>query len=467
MSDLRSSGLRAQGSGFWSRGLLFILLAGAALRILLLMWLHDEPLYIYDERDYNQLAVSLATDGRLLDQYGQPASLRPPLYPALVAAVYRVCGLENYQAVRAIQAVAGLGLVLVVYALARGMYGNQAAVWAAGLCCFYPGLVGFGNLLLTETLFALLMCGACLALQRSFASQSFSLLTLAGLLFGLAALTRSVLWLFPPLLLGYLLLATHGWAWRQRLVTVLLPTLSLCLTLVPWAIRNTRVEKTLVVVDTMGGRNFMMGNYEYTPLFRAWDAIKIGGEQAWYHVLAGEHSDFAATTQGQRDKLALRYGLRFVAEHPGLTAQRDLVKFVNFWQLEREVPAGLAQGFWGDLPRPAVAALSVVIVGSYAAAIIAGIFGFLMVPTVDARTRWLMLLLVALICGIHTLVFGHSRYHLSLMPLVLVFSASAIVEARAILKQWRQWRFWLAALLSAGMAASWVWQLYIDSTLLT
>jgi hypothetical protein len=141
-----------------------------------------------------------------------------------------------------------------------------------------------------------------------------------------------------------------------------------CVVISPWAVRNTLLQKTFTTIDVMGGRNVMMGNYEHTSLFRSWATIdEAQGERAWYRVLATEHPEFPQLTQGQRDKLAMKRGLQFVFEHPGLTAQRDLVKFLNFWQLDRAIVAGFAQGFWGRPPRSIVLGFGGLMAGAYVA----------------------------------------------------------------------------------------------------
>src|SRR5262249_33527701 len=143
----------------------------------------------------------------------------------------------------------------------------------------------------------------------------------SGILLGLAALCRSVLWLFPPVLALFLL---FFWPERlgRRLLAMATVVLAFCVTGAPWAVRNTQLEKTFTAIDSMGGRNFMMGNYQYTPLFRAWEAIGQEGERSWQYELAQAHEGFLHTTQGQRDKLAMRAGIRFVLANPGLTFKR-------------------------------------------------------------------------------------------------------------------------------------------------
>lgn len=448
----------------WLRAhpLVWILLAGLAVRAVLWIWFAGEPLHPGDELEYNELAVNLVQRGEYVLE-GQVSSMRPPLYPAFVAAVYACCGLANYQAVRALQAAVALATVALVFLLGRRLYGRRTGLWAAGLYCFYPSMLGQANLLLSETLFTFWLVLACLAVARSLQRESIGWLAAAGVVIGLAALSRSILWLFPPVLAVYVLCAWKT-GFGRRAAAACLMVAAFAATIAPWSIRCSRLEGTFVAIDVMGGRNFMMGNYEHTPLDRMWDVISLPDEPAadakpWYRVLAGEHPGFGHLTQGQRDKLAMRRGLRYVAEHPGQTAVRSVVRFFNFWQLERSLVAGMGRGWFGEPPLWAVLPLTALIFGAYAAAMIAGIFGAVMVAPADRRLWWLLLLVMAYVCGLHTLVFAHSRYHLPLMPLVLVFSSAALVHCGAIWRRRRTRRFRIAAALSLVLAGGWAWEI--------
>src|SRR5262245_10385335 len=76
------------------RVLLVILVAGALVRLGLWAWFHDVGVRIADEKDYNTLATVLVDHGEFAFSPGTPTSLRPPLYPAVVAGIYRVAGVE-------------------------------------------------------------------------------------------------------------------------------------------------------------------------------------------------------------------------------------------------------------------------------------------------------------------------------------------------------------------------------------
>ncbi len=439
--------------------LLVILLVGLVARLALWVWFDGRTPPISDEKDYSTLAVNLIEHGEYAFVHGSPTALRPPLYPLFVAGVYRVFGAENYQAVRLIQAFLSLATVVLVYRLGAAAYSERAGLWAAGLVCFYPSLLGTVNLLLTETLFTLELVALSLGLIRLQKGGSLKLAAAVGLLLGAGALTRSIFWLFPPVV-GLYLLASIQATFGRRLLAVALLGLVFGATVAPWAIRNTRLEQTLVVIDTMGGRNFMMGNYEHTPLYRAWDAISVTDEKSWDSVLESRHSQYRDLTQGQRDKLAFAEGLRFVMANPGLTVQRDLIKLVNFWQLERELIAGVDRGYFGEFSKAAKLGLAALICGAYALAMLSAIFGALLFPPAW-RPHGLLLLLLAYVTALHTLTFAHSRYHLPLMPLVLIYSAAALMRLGQIWGRRRRPAFWMAFALSAGLVASWLWEILV------
>src|SRR5579862_8832872 len=99
--------------------LVVILLGGAVVRIALWSWFQGLPIAIQDEKDYNLLALNLVEFGEYCFEPGTLTALRPPLYPFLVAGVYKAFGLENYQAVRLLQAALSLLNVVIVYGLAK------------------------------------------------------------------------------------------------------------------------------------------------------------------------------------------------------------------------------------------------------------------------------------------------------------------------------------------------------------
>ena len=446
----------ADGPSYWPRPLLVVLVAGLAVRLAL--WAGSDGLAprIDDELSYVAIATSLAGRGEFADEPGRPTSIRPPLYPAFVASVYAVAGVDNFQAVRLVQVFLSLGTCVLVYRLGRLTVSHTAGLWAAGLACFYPSLLGYNNLLLTEVLFVFWQTAGVLAVVHALRRDSLTALLAAGVLFGLGALTRSILWPFAPVLCLFLLGAWRGSVVRRGLA-VLAFAVPFAAVIAPWAARNTRLQQTPIPIDCMGGRNLMMGNYEHTPLYRSWDAIGIGGSQSWISVLREHHPEgWETKTQGQIDKMAMAEAARFVCEHPGLTARRSLVKFFDFWGLERELVAGAQRGFFGDVTPCEVIGLAVVICGAYMLVLAGGALGVAIRRPADVRVHLLLLLPIAFTCAVHTLVFAHSRYHLPVMPLLMVY-AGALAARPPCRADLRRPVFWLAVAFLAAVAAGWMW----------
>jgi 4-amino-4-deoxy-L-arabinose transferase-like glycosyltransferase len=440
--------------------LTLILTAGALIRLGLWATFQGVVPHVVDEQQYSTLAVNLARHGEFSYTPGEATSLRSPLYPAAISVVYQLFGAENYQSVRLCQAALSLVTVLVLYRLAAEAYPRRIGLWLAGLYAFYPTLLGFNNMILSEGLFTTLLCTACLELVRALRRRSLIALAFGGVLLGLASLTRSVLWVFPPVLSVFLLAAWPG-SPARRLAAVVVAFAAFAVTVAPWSVRNTRLEKTFIVIDSYGGRNLMLGNYEYTPLLRSWDAVSIEGEHSWHQVLARSEPSFARATQGQRDKLAMRRAIRYAAGHPGLTLERVFVRFLNFWGLERELLAAAGHGYFGTVSRPLFLLLTLVIFGGYTLAMITGVVGAILTPPDDRRVHGLILLIIGFICGLHTLSQGHSRYHAPIMPLVLLYSAAAMDRAPALWASRRRRAFPLACTAVAALVAVWIWEIVI------
>ena len=442
------------------RSLLWVLVFGAIVRLLVWGVFAGDEIYVGDAKDYDRLAVGLVETGRYLTEAGAPSCLRPPLYPWLVAAGYQLFGVQNHDAIRLAQAALSLVNVVIVYRLGLLLFSGQAAVVAAALFCFYPSMLGFNNLILSETLFTLLASLAVLLTGEAIQRHSLRWLAVAGIVLGLGVLTRSILWLYLPFLTLFLLIVWEG-DWGRKAAAGLVLVAAFVVTIAPWAYRNTKVQKTLTLIDVMGGRNVMMGNYEHTPLERSWATVDtVPYQQSWIRVLIEEHGPVRDLTQGQIDKLAMRHGIRFMMANPGLTLKRTAVRFFNFWQLDRTLVAGLQNGHWQALSKPMLMIVLLIIVGYYAALMYLGIFGVLFAKPRDRVSHWLFLFSIAFPCLVHSAIFAHSRYHLPVMPLVVIYSAFAIVSGRDIVSSSRS-RFVACLVLAALLTLGWIREIVV------
>ena len=256
------------GRRWWmavAAGLLLVL--ALALR---LGYVSETPGYVlrHDAIDYDTHARSIANGqgfSKTLAR-GRPTAFRPPGYPYLLGAVYRIAGVQNAPVKRRLdvarteQAIVGTVVVALIGLLALQLWGPGVALVALGLAAIYLPLILVGGAVMSEPLFDVFMLAAlCAAVAHRQSRHRWRFALLCGVLAGLAILTRAnALILLAPL-------AVAAWNRRPRWSRAALgPPVALivvaALTVAPWTIRNARTLHAFVPVTTQLG-SAMAGTY--------------------------------------------------------------------------------------------------------------------------------------------------------------------------------------------------------------
>ncbi|MES1247568.1 MAG: glycosyltransferase family 39 protein, partial [Actinomycetota bacterium] len=137
--------------------------------------------------------------------------LRPPGYPALIAAVNALGG--GATAVIVVELLLSVATVGITYLLAAALFDRHIATVAAFLLAIDPISIAMSSNLTAETLFALLLVAAALLLV----GRSRVLAVGAGLAIGLSVLVRPIS-MYLPLVLVF----TMPMLLRRRWVAVLI-----------------------------------------------------------------------------------------------------------------------------------------------------------------------------------------------------------------------------------------------------
>lgn len=232
--------------------LLLLTLTGLALRLWVAHWAGFVELQL-DEIDYHRRALYLLEQGHL------PDAFRPPIYPLFLGLLYGIFG-PSVQVARLATAVVGALGTPLLHRWLTPHVGARGALVAAGLWALHPTLIGYAHQLLSETLFLVLLIGAW-SMAAPAATPSRGRLAGAGLLFGLAALTRSFLLPLAPLAaLAAALDPTTGRLAPEaprRLLAFLGPLVALTLA---WGAHNRAVEGQWIFTETTSGYNLWKGN---------------------------------------------------------------------------------------------------------------------------------------------------------------------------------------------------------------
>lgn len=220
-----------------------------------------------DSLDYDRHARSIAAGDGFPDSVyvpdGGPSALRAPAYPYALGAVYAMSG-DSVTVGRLFGACLGALSVLLLFLLATRIWSRRVGLVVALAASVYPPLVGLSSELYSEVLFVFLILGAALVVLRFRESGMLRWAVAAGVLGGLAALTRG------PGVIALLPLAFGLWMLRPRLSVRALgpPALALLCSIVviaPWTLRNAVEFGRLIPITTSSGFG-LAGTYNETSL---------------------------------------------------------------------------------------------------------------------------------------------------------------------------------------------------------
>jgi 4-amino-4-deoxy-L-arabinose transferase-like glycosyltransferase len=217
----------------------------------LLWWLYYRPvpkLLWGDESRYLRSATRLLAG----DPDWPPGLLWPPLYPRFIAGVMACTG-PGLLGVQLVQTLLLLLAAALLYDLTVRLTGSRtAALVAAALTAGFPPLAAFAHFLWPEVLHLVLFLVLIWLLVARPASLPWS--ALAGLVLGLALLTKSLLLPFAPVLLGAAVLSSRsraGGRWLRPAVGRAALTAAIAtLTLAPTVAANLRREGVATIADS-------------------------------------------------------------------------------------------------------------------------------------------------------------------------------------------------------------------------
>lgn len=389
-----------------------------------------------DESAYRVIAASIADGEGFPDRPavagGGPSAASPPGYPYLLAGVFALAG-EDPDAARAFQALLGTLTVALVGLVAWLVFRRRdVALAALGLAAVYPPLLVLGAPLLTESLLAPLLLGAVAAALLHRERGGLGWVLLAGVLGGLAGLTKDVG------LVALAVVAVAIWP-RPRLSRASLraPALALvaaALVMLPWTIRNAVEFDAFVPVSTKLGHG-LAGTYNET--------VREDAEHVWrptYQLPEFRELLFdSELDEAEASRELQRRALEFAREHPGYPLA------VSYWNARRMLQLRTSPLNASDaelLGFDSVAAEDPTLKAAYwACAAAFAILAALLVASLARRElggvpRFLLVLPVLLVLPLLPIA-GGPRYRLPAELFLIVLAAPAVAALAARLRRRR------------------------------
>jgi 4-amino-4-deoxy-L-arabinose transferase-like glycosyltransferase len=448
------------------RNLRFFLLATVAGLLLRLLFLIRFPAVVADSFVYGDIAKNWLQHGI----YGlsgtdeiSPTYIRLPGYPAFLAFIFSIFGMEHYRAVLVTQIFLDIGTCFICADLARRLWGNRAARVAFVLAALCPFLANYSAAALTETLeiffTALALDFAVSGAQR----RNLRAMVGCGLSCAAAILLRPdgallVICIFLYLLWhGFVAIRNaRGTTFMWSIQAALLVCVIAVLPLVPWALRNFHV---LHRFQPLAPR-YANEEDEFVPIgfnhwTKSWIADYASVEEIYWAVPGSPieidklpDRAFDNAQQGAQTEQVISAYNQLLHVSPELDHQFEdiasarrhshplryyvdlpTIRILDMWLRPRTEMLPSDSRWWefNDEPKWSALAVSFGVVGLFYVA--CALLGFIRNRRVAFGGLFLLFV------GVRSLFLGtlenpEPRYTLEMYPVVIVFAAAALARCR-------------------------------------
>jgi len=365
-----------------------------------------------DSQWYIATARNIAFNHIFSSDGSSPTAYRPPLYSALIAALWFGEPAPVFLML-IVQAVLGALTVTLVYLIAGRHFGRAVALLAGVGMAIAPMTGRFTAVILSETLFTfLLTLGVFFWAGKRY--------VWAGIALGLGMLTRVSL--IPFVILLPLLTLLGPWrSYRRGYLMITL--LSLAVASI-WIVRNVAVFHRFIPVAASGyGTNLLIGSMDISE---ADDVVRRKALLRSVDTTTGAPS----ADETEFDRVRLRAALQRIVDHPGRWASARAQQYPRLF-----VDSG--SYLFGSEGIPFRAAiregrLGQVLIRSVLIIVNLAVFVFAMVGVFAERYRFAELshltLFPIFLAVISLPLWIEPRYGLPMMPLVAILSAVGMIK---------------------------------------
>jgi len=379
-----------------------------------------------DAYRYDFTARALADGLGYIHLNGEPTAFWPPGYPLLLAGAYTLFG-HSAVVAQIMNALLGTATVGLVYLIGVRLFGRTPGLIAAALVAFWPSLVFYTAVTLSEvafTFFALL--GVLLLIEEAQRAKgrgrSLRWLLPAGFVLGFASLIRGQALLLPLVLVPFWL--ASGIDRRGIAHGIVALGLGMGIVVAPWSVRNAIELHEPVLIATNAGIDFWIGHHEAAT----GDFGPTGGDELVYRYpeMSSPEREARVNNDGFRE------GLTYAVTHP---KEELVLPFKKLFWLYYNDEEGLAwneghggQEFLSSAAREALRLLSNVYYFAVLGIMALGApFWF----SLRHPGRVLLVSLVLYWTLIHLVFFGDPRFHAPIMPVVALLAALPLAAMRS------------------------------------
>ncbi len=409
----------------WARirtSLFWMVVISFALRLCVIMAMHTYKFRSAEENfgfgwEMGRIARSLAEGQGFSNPFHAvtgPTAWEPPLYPFLIAGVFKLFGIYTNASAFVLLTLNSLFSALTcipIFLIAKRCFGEKVAVASAWTWALFPYVLYWCTRWVWETSLSALLLALIFLLTLNLENDLVKKDGLKpwiffGILWGVAALNS-------PSLLSFLPVAGL-WVWYQRsqrgkssLARILLASVIFFACIAPWLVRNYRTFGKPVFIRDNFGAELRMGNGPWA-------------DGTWMYYLHPTQNTYAMQQYEKMGELAYiaerkRQALEFIKEDSGRFVRLSLKRFVYYW---------------AGSPRPSqIPQLSEAKNSLFLASSVLMFWGLARAWRKRRPGAWLLVWLILTYPAVYYVVFPHPRYRHPIEPEITILAVFLVTEA--------------------------------------
>lgn len=423
MENATANRTRAAGafSRMWAKirnSLFWVVLIALILRV---GWIVVGHTYKFKSTDNNfsfgwemgSIAASLASGRGFSNQFGVPTgptAWEPPLYPYLIAGVFRIFGIYSRASAFVLLAINSTFSALTcipIFLIAKRMFYEKVAVGSAWAWALLPNVMFWCTRAIWETSLSALLLATIIWLTMRLEEREGWLPWLEfGLLWGIIALNGTSLLSFLP--------AAGLYAWYRRakagkksFAGVMLASIIFLACITPWLVRNYRTFGKFIFIRDNFGAELRLGNGP-------------GADGTLMLYLDPPHDSYAMhqfQTMGEVKYIAMRkqQAIDYIKADYARFAGLSFKRFLSFWA----GPPRVTDPAWVGMAKDSLFLASSVLM----------FWGLGRALRQRRPGAWLLFWLVLLYPAIYYFVYAIPRYRHAIEPEIAILAVFVLTEA--------------------------------------
>ncbi len=363
--------------------------------------------------EMGRIGRAIANGRGFADPFGAqtgPTAWEPPLYPYLIAGVFRWAGVYTYASaliLLSLNSICSALTCIPLFLIGKKCFSEKVGVWTAWMWAVLPSVMFWCTRWVWETSLAALLLTVIFWLTLQLEETEAGRVWVGfGLLWGVAALTNTSLLAFLP--------ASGLWAWRRRwkkgkrsLAGVVLASVFFAATIAPWLLRNYETFGEFIFIRSNFGAELRLGNGPGADgMWMQWNHPSQNIVEMRRYTQMGELAYVSARK---------REAMEFIREDYGRFIWISIKRFIYYW---------------GGLPRSSeIPALAPFKNSVFLASSVLAFWGLGRAVRTKQHGAWLFFWLILSYSFIYYIVFPHPRYRHPIEPELGILIMYVISEA--------------------------------------